>query len=199
MLVAQATTFWTAKTLVTKEIDVIGDDITVIGNSMKSTVFSQFINMYASQGAVINSSIIGAIKYGELVNILRNLKFTATNREFGVGRAGENGVGIGNSEVPVVINVTALRNYNLLNGGLQYLVWHEVAHALRSMQQFNAAMWDEYRSGSGSGLSADVQAKQYPDSDQFKRNEARANTIARELAGGGANWNFTPPYGYEVP
>ena len=129
---------------------------------------------------------------------MRNLKFTASNKDFGVGRAGENLVGIGNGDVPVIINVTALRGYNLLNGGLLYLVLHEIAHALSVMQTSNAELWEAYKNGPGKNLSPADQTTQYPNSDQFKANEARANSIARAMAGSGAaNWNFTPTYGYE--
>lgn len=96
--------------------------------------------------------------------------------------------------------MTSANAYVALPGGARYLVAHEVAHAVKLMQDYNKAKWDEYVAGPGAGLTYEQQVQAYPNSTQFAENEARANTVGQGiLAAYGADpIGFTPTNGYQV-
>lgn len=186
---------------VTKEDDVVDAEIVVTGNRLKARVTTIAMNLDGRSHINPVLPCIGTTSGKEIASLAIALRFKLTNKDFGPGRAGENGIGSAGSTVPVAINTQHLKGYDQLVGGLDYLVGHEIAHGLKPMQEYNQQMWTQYINGAGKGLTADQQKAQYPNSAEFKANEARANTVGKALLEQLNNANipspgFTPNNGY---
>ncbi len=182
------------------EPDVNDPEIVVIGQKLESIITTDFV-ISALIGVPFNLACVGTVSRSEIVMSLYNLRINATKQIFGPGRAGENLVGAGGvnrSEVLVNINVDSLKGYDALTGGLEYLVLHEIAHALPAMQTYDQQMWEAYIAGPGNGLTPAQQRANYYLSAQFAQNEARANSVARSLQQllGRPAPGFTPTHGY---
>ncbi|WBY06672.1 hypothetical protein PIB19_14095 [Sphingomonas sp. 7/4-4] len=194
-----------ANASVTVEPAASDDEIVVVAQKFKQELIALYHTGAAIPILTGTHSIpcIGNVTGRELYSIINNLKFSITTQNFGEGRAGANyhGTTDGNS-VPVSLNATAVKAYAgaSLPNGISYLVAHEIAHTLNAMQTYNKQLWEAYVTGAGAGLTYEQQVAQYPNSDQFKENEARANTVGRAIQAlmNRSASGFTPTYGYQV-
>ena len=109
----------------------------------------------------------GSYSFAEVLANAKNLEFKLSSQDFGTGRAGQNLVGSDGNKVLVVINAQSALNYTNLPNGAIYLVAHEIAHSLNSMQQYNNQLWQQYVSRSDDILSQDQLVAAYPDSPEF--------------------------------
>lgn len=185
---------------VTADPDVVSAVNVVAGKLKHQIILFGRTSQNPSNAGGYNLPCIGAAGGAEITSLLQRLKFRITSKNYGVGRAGANNVGSDGANVPVEINLDALNKYAALSGGIQYVIAHEIAHALASMQAYNNAKWQQYIAGAGAGLTNEQRLAQYPASQEFKDNEARANTVGQALL---AQWGappigFTPTNGYQV-
>ncbi|MCW2406927.1 hypothetical protein M2336_003611 [Sphingobium sp. B1D7B] len=79
----------------------------------------------------------GSYSFAEVLANAKNMTFRLVTTNFGPGRAGENLVGSNGNNVPVLINAQLAYQYTQHQNGALYVVAHELAHSLNSMQQYN--------------------------------------------------------------
>lgn len=161
--------------------DDVDDDIVVIGTRIVAAMRPIFITSVFARNGSVFLPCVGETNVSEILNIMENMKFNATNKNFGPNRAGENIAEPINSSFTINVNAEALKGYDQLGLGLEYLIFHEIAHGLVSGQQYNNQQWLSYINGPGKGLTLEQQIAGYADSAQFEQNEAFANSIARGL------------------
>jgi hypothetical protein len=187
---------------VTVEDDVDDNEIVVVAQRLEQqiTMFGILLLAAAPSNTMYNFPCIGSVGARELASLVQRLRFKITDEDYGPGRAGKNRVGEDGPMVPIDINAEALKGYDALPGGLSYLVAHEMTHALKKMQEYDKAMWDSYLAGAGANLTHDQRVDQYPDSNEFKQNEARTNTVGRALieALNRDETGFEPTNGYQT-
>jgi hypothetical protein len=148
---------------------------------------------------IFNTPCSGPYSFNDVLGNAKNLTFRLVTQSFGPGRAGQNLVGSDGSSVPVLVNAQSAIDYSNLPNGALYLVGHELAHALKPMQDYNNQLWQQYVSQSDPNLTQQHLVDAYPNSPEFAANEARANSIAKvlvELAGLGSI-GFAPTHGFE--
>ncbi|MCD2317604.1 hypothetical protein LQ954_15755 [Sphingomonas sp. IC-11] len=179
------------------ESDVTGDDIVVVGKRFIDTALK-----LATATTFVRNSGISVPCLGDNIYLrgpMLALRFNLTNKTFGPGRAGAN-YASGGSTSPVDINAADFKSYMAYGeGGAGYLITHEMAHTFKSMRDFNAAKFSEFRSGAGAGLSLDEAKAAFANTPGFIEVEARANTIARAIynkLSDGKDYGFTPTNGY---
>ncbi|EZP50046.1 hypothetical protein [Sphingomonas sp. RIT328] len=186
---------------VTVESDAQDEDIVVIARKIKDTVNRVMVQMTARMGRSLPLPCIPAQDGAVIRAMVGSLVFNVTTKNYGEGRAGENLSGAGTSNIPVNINNSYLKDYAKLDGGIMYLVLHEVGHSFKASRDFGKAQWESWYNSTGkaSGLTGEALSAAYANSAQFALNEARANTIAKAIADMMANEdkiNFTPTHGY---
>ncbi len=185
----QIPTDFSAHMSMTQDAGMDDPGIEAIGERLKDIMAQAHAIMAPSPSLSTDIPCIGQTSHAEIANILRTMRFHVTNSDFGPGRAGENIIDPANSTVVVHVNAASLKGYDVLTGGLAYLVAHEVAHALIAMQAYDKRLWQSYITGTGAGLPVTRQSAEYPRSAEFAQNEARANTIARALT---EMWDLPP-------
>lgn len=144
-------------------------------SAMGSEVYSPK-NITLSDGSVLHA--------GEIVDYLSRLQFEAVDTVFGNGRAGANTIGA-DGLIHVQINVDQLLTYSGMpnNQGLNYLVFHEIAHDTPSGRAENDAMWQHYLQQPGvSDMTEAQKAQNYSNSLEFVTNEKWANTDGQLMA-----------------
>ena len=175
--------------------DASDDEIVVIAQRLKSN--NQSINMQLTPVRIINLPCIGPKSTQDIRKLAVSLRFQVTTTDYGPGRAGEN-LGASGTPINVIINKRALKGYDALSGGLAYLSLHEIAHSFKEMRDFNKAQFEAYIAGAGRDLSYEQQKAQFPNSPEFRENEARTNSIAKAICDSlnGMAIGFFPTNGY---
>ncbi|MCW2361628.1 MULTISPECIES: hypothetical protein [Sphingobium] len=181
--------------------DVNTPEIVVTAQKIKNALIgiggASGVNAYSNTSLDVPCS--GNYSFNEIMANVKNLNFRLVSSNFGPGRAGENHVGSDGNNVPVLINAQMAKLYTDLPNGALYLVAHEVAHSLNSMQQYNNQLWQQYVA-QNPGQTQEQLVASYPQSPEFAANEARANSIAKRIAeytGFGA-MSPDPTHGYET-
>ncbi|MET0360804.1 MAG: hypothetical protein ABW048_03530 [Sphingobium sp.] len=178
------------------ESDVTGDDIVVVGKKFQDTALRLATATTFVRNTNVNIPCLGQVL---LRGPILALRFTLSNQTFGPGRAGAN-FADGGSTSPVTINANDFKSYMAYNeGGAGYLITHEMAHTFKSMRDFNAQKFADYRNGAGQGQTLEQARANFANTPGFVEVEARANTIAqaiyRQLTDG-KDFGFTPTNGY---
>lgn len=184
--------------------EVNDEEIVVIGQRVKSTVLELLNISIRFLGQDVVLPCIGTQPGGSYKGLLGNLQIQATASVYGNNRAGQNlmgvrkGTGAGNKTIPVEINAGALKGYAAWPDGILFLVAHEVSHSFKAMREFNAAKFAEFQQGAGRGLPIETARKEFENTDGFRENEMRANSIAREMLKqmGKEKYDFNPKFGY---
>lgn len=180
--------------------DASDEEILVIARNIRGTILNALNQLNARMGYQIVIPCLSEAQAGNKIRaMLGSLKFKVTSKEYGTGRAGANNAGTGTTSIPVEINKEALRVYGKLDGGVLYLIFHEIAHTFEEMRQFTKSQFETWLAREGAGLSGQALKDAYAKSPEFAANEARTNSIARGLVGLLNNMgkiNFNPTFGY---
>jgi hypothetical protein len=154
--------------------DQVKADVAELRDSIAKT--TEKINALSDTAKVImpdNKVITGA----ELKALWARVDFVITGDNYGENRAGK--VDVVNGNATFHVNASHLHNYAGWDGGTDFYVLHELAHATDAGVKHSGAQWDAYRAATDDSLES---AEHYAKSDWFKAGEAYANTLAKALA-----------------